>query len=123
MDSQVRSDTVIVLARLRWNTRYNRGIDGHEPPSEEGYASGLHAMACRWRVHVDRLDSLYRLQTFQLGRLNHALAQRDRAETPLAKRLADACVAHLYISCVDAGVGPQARVLIDTYQKPTTPVT
>lgn len=67
------------------------------------------------------LDDLYQLQTFQLGRLNHALAQRSRATSPLTRRLVDVCVAHLYQSCVEAGVGPQARVLIDTYQKPTSP--
>lgn len=67
---------------------------------------------------MGHLESLYRLQTFQLGRLNHVLAQRDRAASQRALRLVDRCVASLYTSCIDAGVGAQARVLIDTYRRP-----
>lgn len=66
------------------------------------------------------LDNLYRLQTFQLGRLNHALAQRDYANSERMLYLIDGCIASLYMSCIDAGVGEQARVLIDTYRKPMT---
>lgn len=69
---------------------------------------------------MGHLDSLYRLQTFQLGRLNHALAQRDNAASDRARRLVDLCIASLYVSCIDAGVGAQARVLIDTYRKPAS---
>ena len=72
------------------------------------------------RIGVEGLDNLYRLQTFQLGRLNHVLAQRDRVSDLVGRRLADACIASLYLSCIEAGVGPQARVLIDTYRRPTS---
>ncbi|HVC32430.1 MAG TPA: hypothetical protein VNL16_02860 [Chloroflexota bacterium] len=67
---------------------------------------------------MGHLDSLYRLQTFQLGRLNHALAQRDHVVNPRARHLIDLSIASLYVSCMDVGVGAQARVLIDTYRKP-----
>lgn len=71
---------------------------------------------------MGHLDSLYRLQTFQLGRLNHALAHRDHVVGEPALRLVDTCIASLYVSCIDAGVGAQARVLIDTYRKPASAV-
>ncbi len=71
---------------------------------------------------MGHLESLYRLQTFQLGRLNHVLAQRDRVAGQRALRLIDRAIASLYVSCVDAGVGPQARVLIDTYRRPLSSV-
>lgn len=69
---------------------------------------------------MDYLDNVYRLQTFQLGRLHHALAQRDYATSKQIRFLVDSCIASLYISCIDAGVGEQARVLIDTYRKPVS---
>jgi hypothetical protein len=69
---------------------------------------------------MSELDSLYRLQTFQLGRLHHALAQRDHVTSRRTVDLCDRCIASLYISCVDAGVGAQARLLIDTYRKPSS---
>ncbi|MGH2457910.1 MAG: hypothetical protein ACRDIY_03485 [Chloroflexota bacterium] len=67
---------------------------------------------------MGNLESLYRLQTFQLGRLNHALARRDRAVGQRALQLSDRSIASLYSSCIDVGVGAQARVLIDTYRRP-----
>lgn len=63
-------------------------------------------------------DDTYRLQSFQLGRLHHALAQRDYATSKQIRFLVDTCIASLYMSCIDAGVGEQARILIETYRRP-----
>lgn len=57
------------------------------------------------------------LQEFQLERLRYALHQRPMVTSPLAIRLIDTAIASLYLSCIDAGVGEQARSMIDAYRR------
>lgn len=70
---------------------------------------------------MNQRESLYRLRTFQLARLRHALSQRKRATDREAVRLADACVLSLYKSCLDVGDDGRARDLLEMFHHEATP--
>jgi hypothetical protein len=65
---------------------------------------------------MDRSSELDLLGRFQLARLEHALAQRLRPAPEPYPGLADRCVLTLYEDCLLAGVGDDARRLIERYR-------
>jgi len=71
---------------------------------------------------MDSSQTLSIVQRFQLDRLQKVLERRTLAQNPTAKRLIDSGIASLYLSCIDAGVGERARLLIDSYRRSTIPV-
>jgi len=70
---------------------------------------------------MDRGEHLDQIQEFQLRRLEHALAKRAYAVTPRSLLLIDSGIASLYLSCIDAGIGEEARSLIDSYRRGLVP--
>lgn len=66
-------------------------------------------------------DGEYRRRAFQLARLRYALAQRNRAATPEAIRLADACILSLYKSCADEGDEVRALNLVKLFRRQVSP--
>lgn len=56
------------------------------------------------------------LGRFQLGRLEFALGRAASPVGGIHRGLLDRCILSLYEDCIDAGVGEEARRLIDRYR-------
>jgi len=65
---------------------------------------------------MDQASELDLLGKFQLARLEHALQRRMPPAVEPLPGLADRCVLTLYEDCLLAGVGDDARRLIERYR-------
>ena len=65
---------------------------------------------------MERLVGRDSVARFQLNRLEFALARGTSPVAEMHRRLLDRCILSLYEDCIDAGVGTDARDLIDRYR-------